>query len=52
MESKQTNKFPKELDAIFESNENDFFMIFIKKKLRNVYKKLSEIAELKKKNNN
>lgn len=50
MESKTTNKFPKDLEALFEKNETDFFMVFLKKKLRNVYKKLSEIQELRKKN--
>ena len=50
MEPKQSNKFPKELDAIFEKNENDFFMVFLKKKLRNIYKKLNDIQELRKKN--
>lgn len=50
MESKITNKFPKDLETLFEKNENDFFMVFLKKKLRNVYKKMSEIQDLLKKN--
>lgn len=48
MESKITN-LPKDLESVFEKHENDAFITALKKRLRNMYKKLNEIIELKRK---